>query len=59
MPIYRAYIMENEHVWTAVDLSCADDDDAKRQTESLLNGRDIELWLRDRRIAVLKSQNLP
>jgi hypothetical protein len=53
MPLYRAYLIENGHVWTAVDLSCADDDDAKQQTESLLNERDIELWQGDRRVAVL------
>jgi hypothetical protein len=53
MLLYRAYLMENGHVWTAVDLSCADDDDAKQQTESLLDERDIELWQGDRRVAVL------
>jgi hypothetical protein len=36
-----------------VDLSCADDDDAKQQTESLSDERDIELWQGDRRVAVL------
>ncbi len=55
MPLYRAYLMEKGRVWTAIDLSCVDDDDAKRQVESLLDGRDIELWLHDRRVAVLKS----
>jgi len=54
MPLYRVYLMENGHVWTAVDLFCPDDDEAKRQSESLLDdGRDIELWERDRRVAVL------
>jgi len=53
MPSYRAYLIENGQVWTAVDLSCADDDDAKKQTESLLDERDIELWQGDRRVAVL------
>jgi hypothetical protein len=54
MPLYRVYLMENGHVWTAVDLICLDDNEAKRQSESLLDdGRDIELWERDRRVAVL------
>jgi hypothetical protein len=54
MPLYRVYLMENGHVWTAVDLVCLDDDDAKRKSESLLNDvRDIELWESDRRVAVL------
>jgi hypothetical protein len=29
MPLYRAYLMENGHVW--IDLTCVNDDDAKRQ----------------------------
>lgn len=56
MQRYRAYLMENGHVWTVLELSCTDDDDAKRQTERLLNGRDIELWQSDRRIAFFRSQ---
>src|ERR1700746_2349477 len=56
MPLYRAYLMERGHVWTAVDLYCADDADARRQAESLLHGHDVELWQRDRRIALLISK---
>ncbi len=55
MPLYRAYLIENGHVWTAFDLCCSDDDDAKKQIESLLDERDIELWQRDRRVAVLRA----
>jgi hypothetical protein len=54
--LYRAYLIENGHVWTAVDLSCSDDEDAKQQTESLLDRRDIELWQRDRKVAVLRAR---
>ena len=32
---YRAYLIENGHIGTAIDLTCVDDDDAKRQTASL------------------------
>ena len=56
MPLYRAYLMEKGHVWTAVDLNCADDADARRQAESLLTEHDVELWQRDRRIALLPSK---
>jgi hypothetical protein len=45
--LHRAYLIENGHVWTAVDLPCSGDEDAKKQIESLLDGRDIELWQRD------------
>lgn len=55
MTQYRAYLMENGHVWAAVDLACADDDDAKRQAENLRNGRVVELWQNDRRVALLRS----
>jgi hypothetical protein len=55
MTQYRAYLMENGHVWAAVDLACADDDDAKRQAEDLRNGRVVELWQSDRRVALLRS----
>jgi hypothetical protein len=54
MPEYRAYLMENGHVWTAIDLTCDDDDDAKRQTASLPSGRDVELWQGDRKVALLR-----
>jgi hypothetical protein len=40
--------MENGRVYVAIDLTCTDDDDAKRQTASLSNGRDIEVWEGDR-----------
>jgi hypothetical protein len=51
---YRAYLIENGHVGTAIDLTCVDDDDAKRQTASLPSIRDVELWQGDRRVAFLR-----
>jgi hypothetical protein len=57
MQLYRAYLMEDGQVWAAVDLSCTDDDEAKRKAENLLNGRDIELWEHDRRVAVLRCSD--
>jgi hypothetical protein len=55
MPLYRAYLREHGHVWAAIDLACVDDDEAKQQVEDLGNGRVVELWQRDRRVALLKS----
>jgi hypothetical protein len=55
MPLYRAYLIENGHVGTAVDLSCADDDDAKQKTEFLFVEREFELWQADRRVAILNG----
>ena len=59
MPLYRAYLIHKGQVWTAVDLNCTDDADARQQAESLLNGHDVELWQRDRRIALLISKDSP
>ena len=54
MPLYRAYLMENGHVWTAIDLTCVNDDDAKRQAANLSSGHDVELWQGDRRVTLLR-----
>jgi hypothetical protein len=51
---YRAYLIENGHVWTAIDLTCVDDNDARRQTANLPGGHDVELWQGDRRVAFLR-----
>jgi hypothetical protein len=37
------------------DLSCADDTEAKRKTEELRDGHEIQLWQRDRLVAVYKT----
>jgi hypothetical protein len=52
---YRAYLIQNGHISTAIDLSCVDDDDAKQQTASLpSSGHDVELWQGDRKVALLR-----
>jgi hypothetical protein len=48
--LYRAYLMENGQTYAAIDLTCVDDDDAKQQTANLSNGRDVEVWHRERRV---------
>ena len=54
MPLYRAYLMENGHVWTAIDPTCVNDDEAKRQAANLSSGNDVELWQDDRRVTLLR-----
>lgn len=52
MPEYRAYIIgQDGHFHTAVPLECADDAEAMEQAEQLIDGHDVELWQRDRKIA--------
>jgi hypothetical protein len=52
MPEYRAYILGSDgHFYRAVPLDCADDTEAMERAKQLLDGHDIELWQRDRKIA--------
>jgi hypothetical protein len=52
MPGYRAYIIGRDgHFTKAIALDCADDDAAIESAKQLINGYDVELWQRDRRIA--------
>jgi hypothetical protein len=47
------------HIVGRIDLSCADDEDAKTQARQFLHHCDIEVWILDRRVAVLKSEEQP
>jgi hypothetical protein len=52
MPDCRVYIIEADgHFHNSVHLDCADDLEAKKQSEQLVDGHDVELWQRDRKIA--------
>ena len=52
MPDYRAYIIGRDgHFEKAVALDCADDSAAIESAKQLIDGHDVELWQRDRRIA--------
>jgi hypothetical protein len=52
MPGYRAYVIGTDgRFFDAVPLECADDTEAREKAEQLVNGHDIELWQRDRKIA--------
>jgi hypothetical protein len=57
VPEYRVYIVGSDgHFKEAVPLACADDDTAKRQAKQLVNGHDVELWQRDRKIATFQHK---
>jgi len=52
MPEYRAYLIgEDGHFYEAVPLVCADDAEAMEKTKKLVDGHDVELWQRDRKLA--------
>jgi hypothetical protein len=51
MPEYRVYIVDSDdHFHSSVSLECADDTEAMKQAEQLVDGHDVELWQRDRKI---------
>jgi len=52
MPDYRVYITGPDgHFADVVALECVDDFDAKNQAERLVDGHDVELWQRARKLA--------
>jgi hypothetical protein len=52
MPEYRVYIVGTDgHFFSSQILECADDSEATEQAKQLIDGHDVELWQRDRRIA--------
>jgi hypothetical protein len=55
---YRVYVLgSNGHVDGRVEFFCPDDETAKERAKQLINGRDIELWLSDQRIACFESRS--
>jgi hypothetical protein len=56
---YQAYVLgEDGHIKQRIDLTCADDDAAREQAASLGDGRTIELWQSDRKIATFEPDPL-
>jgi hypothetical protein len=52
MPDYRVYIIgQDGHFQKAIPLDCPDDSTAIQSAKRLIDGHDIELWQRDRKIA--------
>jgi hypothetical protein len=58
MQDYCAYIVGPDgHIVTRIDLTCADEDDAKECVVRLVDGQNVELWQGDRRIAEFKRRH--
>jgi predicted dinucleotide-binding enzyme len=56
MQHYRVFkIGLDGHVFQCIDLTCSDDNDAKKQAMALVEDHDIELWQLDKRIATYKA----
>jgi hypothetical protein len=53
MPTFTAYTVSSDgDVQQRVDLICEDEEAAKARAKQLVDGDDVELWQRDKRIAV-------
>jgi hypothetical protein len=53
---YRAYVMAPDgRIKNRIEFFCEDDEKAKEQAKQYVDGHDVELWHRDRRIAEFKS----
>ena len=51
MPEYRAYLIGPDgHFFSAVELEAPDDEEAISAAKQLVDGHDVELWQRDRKI---------
>jgi hypothetical protein len=52
MSDYRVYVIGSDgHFMRAIQLDCQDDNAAIESAKQFIDGHDIELWQRDRRIA--------
>jgi hypothetical protein len=57
MPEYRVYIVGHDgHFQSSVALDCADDHAATEYAKQLVDGHDIELWQRDRKITTFQRK---
>jgi hypothetical protein len=57
MAEYRAYLIGSDgHFRDAVHLVCADDTEAIGKAKQLVDGHDIELWQRTRKIATFNRK---
>ena len=56
MAEYRAFIIGIDGLFLrAIELVCPDDDSATEYAKQLVDGHDIELWQRDRKITAFKA----
>jgi len=55
MSEYRIYVIGSDgHFIEAIQLDCSDDKAAIESAKQFVNGHDIELWQRDRKIEAFK-----
>jgi hypothetical protein len=54
---YRLYFLNDRgHITDRVDLDCEDDDHAAQVAATYVDGRDMELWSRDRKVREFPSR---
>ena len=54
---YRAYILDDDGRIIGVhELNCTNDEEANEKAAKLLDGHDLEVWHRERRVTRLKHQ---
>lgn len=54
---YRAYVLNADgHITAVHEPDCADDEEAKRKAAQMLDGRDLEVWCREPKVALLKRE---
>ena len=57
MVFYRAYVIGSDgHFKTAITMDCADDKAAIEAAKQLVDGHDVAVWQRDRKIARLECK---
>ena len=60
MADYTVYIIGADgHFQSAVQLDSPDDDAAKELAKQLVDGYDVELWQRDRKVAIFERKAKP
>jgi hypothetical protein len=56
---YRVYLIgQDGHFESAVPLECPDDQTTKERAKQLVDGHDVELWQRARKVAVFEHERL-
>lgn len=58
MAEYCVYILDDgDHIKSRKDISCEDDEAAKKQAKQLVDGLAVELWQATRKIARFEPDN--
>jgi hypothetical protein len=57
MPDYRAYLIGSDgHFWKSIALDVPDEAAAIAAAKQLVDGHDVELWQRDRKIGKFEKE---